>query len=767
MLSPNLFHRAKTRLVLGVLVVLLAEHGSCSSSSSSMSSHTHMDFTDVGMVISCTDQQHHRSKRRVEPKAFDMPENGMDDEPDEEMSHTKKKKYHRLEHSIKISTKIRSRYALTLVRNEVLNTEDVAREVFFTVILPDTAFISKFGIEVDDEVYLAEVMEKEKAWKQYKEAVDTGKTAGHVGISARHSNKFKVSVNTRPQGVVRFYLLYEELLKRKSGTYTYLVNISPHQKLSDYSIEVDIMEQSNITRLTVPALKSHFIKKQTKENSPDELKDAHITMSPSAGGSARVVYTPDVHHLQDKAREAPLQFVVEYAVEKQKPGGQLQLYEGYFVHFVAPEDLKPMPKHVVLVLDTSGSMRQRKMQQTVNAIITILGQMQEHDFITILRFSNDVTVWELDSNSIVPTSKTNIQLAIEFVRSLEAKGETNINSALVKALTITTHVQQKGVMDGVPSIILFLTDGFPTKGVRDPQKILDNVREANKNADTAIFSLAFGAKTDFSMLKKLSIQNSGFARKIYAASDASLQLEGFYKEISSPMLSNVHFDYLDSALLTQSVTETVFHTFYEGGEMVVAGAVDPSISQPFIEYQITALQSEGEFLEAGQHDVQQISEFVDNYIEFLPDVRLEYNFLERLWAYLTVQGLFHKLSKGELVSCEQPEPETLSDVLGDPEELPGADQIICNNLYRALYLSLRYQFVTPLTSLVVVKPDDSRETGDLQQADRYRGQQAMKAVHQITFNTASTPTRTPSFTNNCNLILFVIVSVYFSVIYSL
>ena len=44
------------------------------------------------------------------------------------------------------------------------------------------------------------------------------------------------------------------------------------------------------------------------------------------------------------------------------------------------------------------------------------------------------------------------------------------------------------------------------------------------------FSLAFGMKTDFGMLKTLSIQNYGFARKIYTASDASLQLEGNLSE---------------------------------------------------------------------------------------------------------------------------------------------------------------------------------------------------------------------------------------------
>ena len=46
------------------------------------------------------------------------------------------------------------------------------------------------------------------------------------------------------------------------------------------------------------------------------------------------------------------------------------------------------------------------------------------------------------------------------------------------------------------------------------------------------------------------------------------------------------------------------------------------------------------------------------------------------------------------------------------------EPVICNNLERALLLSLKYQFVTPLTSLVVVKPDII-EDGDIQEADMF------------------------------------------------
>ena len=82
-------------------------------------------------------------------------------------------------------------------------------------------------------------------------------------------------------------------------------------------------------------------------------------------------------------------------------------------------------------------------------------------------------------------------------------------------------------------LVFFLTDGHPTVGETDSGAILENVKKANEDCDAAIFSLAFGRMADFQMLKLLSLQNNAFARKIYVAADASLQLEGFYKEVSS------------------------------------------------------------------------------------------------------------------------------------------------------------------------------------------------------------------------------------------
>jgi hypothetical protein len=66
--------------------------------------------------------------------------------------------------------------------------------------------------------------------------------------------------------------------------------------------------------------------------------------------------------------------------------------EGYFVHFFAPEDLKPLRKHVVFILDISGSMWGRKMDQLKDSQKKILEDLSTEDFFNIITFSSDVFV---------------------------------------------------------------------------------------------------------------------------------------------------------------------------------------------------------------------------------------------------------------------------------------------------------------------------------------------------------------------------------------
>lgn len=122
---------------------------------------------------------------------------------------------------------------------------------------------------------------------------------------------------------------------------------------------------------------------------------------------------------------------------------------------------------------------------------------------------------------------------------------TNIDDALKTAIEVAHKGLQNITVNGTrpEPIVVFLTDGEPTVGESRPSKIYAAVSERNGHPSAAIFSLAFGNDADLPFLRRLSLRNAGFARKIYEAADAALQLKHFYKQIASPLLANVKFTY--------------------------------------------------------------------------------------------------------------------------------------------------------------------------------------------------------------------------------
>ena len=73
--------------------------------------------------------------------------------------------------------------------------------------------------------------------------------------------------------------------------------------------------------------------------------------------------------------------------------------DGYFVHFFAPQNLKSLPKHIVFVLDISGSMEGEKIQQMKDAMVTILDDLNEEDHFNIVTFSSEVENWNPKSST--------------------------------------------------------------------------------------------------------------------------------------------------------------------------------------------------------------------------------------------------------------------------------------------------------------------------------------------------------------------------------
>ncbi|XP_046952141.1 inter-alpha-trypsin inhibitor heavy chain H3 isoform X9 [Lynx rufus] len=460
-------------------------------------------------------------------------------------------------YSTKISCKVTSRFAHNVVTTRAVNRADTAKEVSFDVELPKTAFITNFTLTIDGVTYPGNVKEKEVAKKQYEKAVSQGKTAGLVKASGRKLEKFTVSVNVAAGSKVTFELTYEELLKRHKGKYEMYLKVQPKQLVKHFEIEADIFEPQGISTLDAEA---SFI--------TNDLLGSALTKSFS-GRKGRVSFKPSM----DQQRSCPTctdsllngDFIITYDVNRESPAN-VQIVNGYFVHFFAPQGLPVVPKNVVFVIDVSGSMHGRKMEQTKDALLKILEDVKEDDYLNFILFSGDVTTWK---DTLVQATPENIEEARTFVKNIDDQGMTNINDGLLRGISMLNKAREEhSVPERSTSIVIMLTDGDPNVGESRPEKIQENVRNAI-GGKFPLYNLGFGNNLNYNFLESMALENHGLARRIYEDSDANLQLQGFYEEVANPLLTGVEVEYPENAI--QDLTQSAYQHFYDGSEIVVAG----------------------------------------------------------------------------------------------------------------------------------------------------------------------------------------------------
>ena len=298
---------------------------------------------------------------------------------------------------------------------------------------------------------------------------------------------------------------------------------------------------------------------------------------------------------------------------------------------------------------------------------------------------------------------------------------------MIEALKQVTEVKtsEVSIPSNVKSLIIFLTDGEPTVGITNGPEIERRIAEVNRELRVPIYGLAFGHDADFSLIKSISLTSSAFARKIFDGSDAAIQLEDFYKDLANPLLSNVTFNYVgkDFSSLTNSNDNK---TFFRGNEFVVAGKLTDLTSNEVV---IGGEGENGKFqkklffcplpfpLNTKDSSITESPIFTNPMpgcirpqVRPVPTDPRPVNFIERLWAFLTIKNLLSENGnslpeKLERVEEEEKEEEQTS-LSPQTEETISTDFTAEKKSPedKALELALKYNFVTKLTSLVVKRP---------------------------------------------------------------
>ncbi|KAM5231078.1 inter-alpha-trypsin inhibitor heavy chain H4 isoform 29-T29 [Hipposideros larvatus] len=567
-------------------------------------------------------------------------------------------------YSLTVDSKVSSRFAHTVITSRVVNRADTMQEATFQMELPKKAFITNFSMIIDGVTYPGNIKEKAAAQQQYSEAVARGESAGLVKATGRKMEQFQVSVSVAPAAKVTFELVYEELLKRHLGLYELLLKVRPQQLVKHLQMDIHIFEPQGISFLET---ESTFL--------TNELADA-LTVSQNKT-KAHIRFKPTLSQQQKSPEQQDTvvdgNFIIRYDVNRTLSGGSIQIENGYFVHYFAPEGLPTIPKNVIFVIDKSGSMQGKKIQQTREALIKILDDLSPKDQFNLVSFSGEATQW---MPSLMPASAENVEKARSYASGIWAQGGTNINGAMLTAVQLLDKANQEELLPfGSVSLIILLTDGDPTVGETNPKNIQKNVQDAI-DGRYSLFCLGFGFDVSYAFLEKLALDNGGLARRIYEDSDSALQLQDFYQEVANPLLTAVAFEYPSNTV--EEVTQDNFQLLFKGSEMVVAGklrdqgpdVLSAKVNGHLLMQNIT-FQTEAKVAEQEK--------------EFQSPKYIFHNFMERLWAYLTIQQLLEKI-----VSASDAEKQALET--------------------RALGLSLNYSFVTPLTSMVITKPEGQEES---------------------------------------------------------
>ena len=196
----------------------------------------------------------------------------------------------------------------------------------------------------------------------------------------------------------------------------------------------------------------------------------------------------------------------------------------------APTHPAPVtPRDIVLVIDVSGSMSGRKIEQARAAGRQLLQTLTPSDRFRLIDFSSDVRSFHEGWST---ATSDNVHAALAYLDALRANGGTNIQGAIEEALS-------SGTPSGRLPLVLFLTDGAPTVGETRPETIVQ--RAGDLRGERRIFTFGIGADVNASLLEQLALQGRGTAPTFVRPDESVERAVGVVTDrLTRPVATDVH-----------------------------------------------------------------------------------------------------------------------------------------------------------------------------------------------------------------------------------
>ena len=464
-------------------------------------------------------------------------------------------RYHR------VSVTIENQIAVTRVEQEFINEYDWEVEGTYIFPLPLGASISKFVMWIDGEPIEGKILPADQARKIYEDIVRERRDPAlleYVGRDAVQVRIFPIPAG----GSRKIDLEYTQVLPADNGLvrYSYPLNTEKFsaQPLEECSVHITLESDQPLHTIYSPTHQDRvYIQREGDHRVvigyeerfvlPDQDFDLIYTFSKEEIGLHLLTYP-------DKIWWDGLTYPEKTGLPSQ---------EGYFLLMAAPtvEVNQVVPRDIILVLDTSGSMEGEKLNQAKEASKYVLNHLNEEDRFNVIAFSTGSKHFALD---LQPVSRA--PEALSWINRMDALGGTNINLALLEALSLRADLE--GDEGGRPLVVLFLTDGLPTEGVTEIQQIIANIK-ATASSSVRLFAFGVGDDVNTVLLDTLAADNRGLTSYVRPQERIDEEVSALFAKIKTPVLTDLELDF--GGILVEDIYPPVIPDLFSGSQLLLTG----------------------------------------------------------------------------------------------------------------------------------------------------------------------------------------------------
>ncbi len=447
-----------------------------------------------------------------------------------------------------VNVNVRDQIATTAVDQQFHNPNDRQLEGTYIFPVPKGAQIDKFSMEVNGQQVQAELLPADKARKIYEDIVRQHRDPALLEYVGR--DLFKVRIfPIEPRSKKQVKLSYTQVLRSDSGLVNYLYPLNTERfsakPIESVSLKLELESKRPLTSIYSPSHQVEITRRgehqatvgfESKHVKPDTDFQLFFATDPGEVGLNLMTWRPDGD-------------------------------DGYFLLLASPAfeaDLKQvMPKDVVLILDTSGSMAGKKLDQAKNALRFCVENLNDQDRFEVVRFSTEA---EALFSQLAEATRANRDRAIEFIKDLKPIGGTAIYDALQRGLELLPSGADR------PRTVIFLTDGLPTVGETNLDKIVDATSDKarSKGGQTRVFCFGIGNDVNTHLLDRITENTHATSEYVLPEEDLEVKVSRFFSKVKDPVLANLKLDFPD-AVRVMKLYPSPLPDLFKGEQLVAVG----------------------------------------------------------------------------------------------------------------------------------------------------------------------------------------------------